>query len=78
MESGAKWAAFIVGVMLLALAAVVGLRDWLDGDGFRLALPITLGVLGGLALAIGLSRAPLDPRTARGERTGTRDPTQDD
>ena len=70
MESGAKWAAFIAGVMLIALAAVVGVRDWLDGGAFSLALPVTLGVLGAAALAIGLSRAPLDPRAARGAKPG--------
>lgn len=67
MESGATWAAFIAGVTVLALAAVAGVRDWLDGGAFGLALPVTLGVLGALALAVGLSRAPLDPRVARGD-----------
>lgn len=70
MESGAKWAAFVAGVMLVALAAVIGVRDWLDGGAFSLALPVTLGVLGALALAIGLSRAPLDPRAARDAEPG--------
>ena len=68
MESGAKWAAFIAGVVLLALAAVALVRDWLDGTDFSLALPVTLGVLGALALAVGMSRAPLDPRAARERR----------
>lgn len=62
MDSGAKWAAFILGVVLLALAAVALLRDWLDGGGFSLALPVVLGVIGALALGVGLSRAPIDPR----------------
>jgi hypothetical protein len=65
MESGAKWAAFVTGVALLALAAVALLRDWLDGGSLGLALPVTLGVLGALALGIGLSKAPLDPRRDR-------------
>jgi len=68
MESGAKWAAFIAGVVLLALAVVFGVRDWRDGGDFSVALPAVLGVLGAMALAVGLSRAPLDPRAARGER----------
>jgi hypothetical protein len=65
MESGAKWAAFITGVVLLALAGVMLVRDWLDGADFSLAVPVTLGVLGALALGVGMSRAPLDPRAAR-------------
>ncbi len=68
MESGAKWAAFIMGVVLLAVSAVVLLRDWLDGDGVAFGVPVTLAVLGALALAVGLSRAPIDPRAARQAR----------
>jgi membrane protein required for beta-lactamase induction len=68
MESGAKWAAFITGVVLLALAGVMLVRDWLDGADFSLALPVTLGLLGALALGVGMSRAPLDPRAARAAR----------
>jgi hypothetical protein len=68
MESGAKWAAFITGVVLLALAAVMLVRDWLDGADFSLAVPATLGLLGALALGVGMSRAPLDPRAARAAR----------
>lgn len=70
MESGAKWASFVIGVVLLAIAAVVLVRDWLDGDALSLALPVTLGVLGAMALGIGLSRRPLDPRAAREQRAG--------
>ncbi|MDZ7651714.1 MAG: hypothetical protein U5L03_03655 [Burkholderiaceae bacterium] len=68
MESGAKWAAFITGVVLLALAVVMLVRDWLDGADFSLAVPVTLGLLGALALGVGMSRAPLDPRAAREAR----------
>jgi hypothetical protein len=75
MESGAKWAAYIAGVALLALALVSAVRDWLDGGELSLALPIALGVLGAMALAIGLSRAPLDPRAARnGDDAGSGPP----
>ena len=70
MESSAKWAAFITGVTLLALAAVTLVRDWLDGASLSLALPLTLGVLGALALGVGLSRAPLDPRRDRQDQGG--------
>jgi hypothetical protein len=77
METGAKWAAFIAGVALLALAAVFGVRDWRDGGDFSLALPTALGLLGALALAVGLSRAPLDPRAARSEDRPERDPATD-
>jgi hypothetical protein len=62
MESGARWTSFVIGVVLLALAGVSLLRDWIDGADFSLAVPAVLGVLG---LGIGLSRAPLDPREAR-------------
>jgi hypothetical protein len=65
MESGAKWAAFILGVVLLALAAVALVRDWLDGGELSLALPVVLGFLGALGLAVGLSRGPIDPRARR-------------
>lgn len=77
MESGAKWAAFITGVVLLALAAVFGVLDWRDGGDFSPALPTVLGLLGALALAVGLSRAPLDPRAARSGDSTERDPSQD-
>jgi hypothetical protein len=65
MEDGAKWASFILGVVLLALAGVSLLRDWLGGEALSLALPVVLGALGTLAVAIGLSRGPIDPRRAR-------------
>jgi hypothetical protein len=65
MESGAKWAAFILGVVLLALAAVSLVRDWLDGGELSLALPVVLGILGALGLTVGLSRGPIDPRVRR-------------
>jgi hypothetical protein len=65
MESGAKWASFITGVALLAIAAVMLARDWLAGDAISFALPVVLGLLGAMALAVGMSRAPLDPRAAR-------------
>ena len=74
MESGAKWASFILGVVLLALAAVELIRDHLDGGERSLALPVVLGVLGIVAIAIGLSRAPLDPRSAREGRAAPGDP----
>jgi hypothetical protein len=65
MESGAKWASFITGVALLAIAAVMLARDWFAGDAISFALPVVLGLLGAMALAIGMSRSPLDPRAAR-------------
>ena len=68
MESGAKWASFITGVALLAIAGVMLVRDWLDGQDFSLALPTVLGLLGAAALGVGMSSAPLDPRAARAER----------
>jgi hypothetical protein len=68
MESGAKWAAFILGVILLALAAFSLVRDWLDGPPLSYALPVVLGVLGALSTAIGLTRGPIDPRRAREDR----------
>lgn len=67
MESGAKWAAFVTGVALLAIAFVLPLRDWLQGAAIGWGAPATLAVLGALALAVGLSQAPLDPRAARKE-----------
>jgi hypothetical protein len=83
MESGAKWAAFMTGVVLLALAGVMLVRDWLDGADFSLAVPATLGLLGALALGVGMSRAPLDPRAARAAREsaaarGAGEPPPDD
>lgn len=68
MESGAKWASFITGVALVAIAAVMLVRDWLDGNDFSLAVPTVLGLLGAAALGVGLSRAPLDPRESRAAR----------
>lgn len=68
MESGAKWASFITGVALLAIAGVMLVRDWLDGHDFSLALPTVLGLMGAAALGVGMSRAPLDPRAAREAR----------
>jgi hypothetical protein len=56
---------------------VFGVRDWRDGGDFSLALPTALGLLGALALAVGLSRAPLDPRAARSEDRPERDPATD-
>jgi hypothetical protein len=73
MESGAKWASFVIGVVLLAIAAVALVRDWLDGEVLSLAVPVTLGVLGAMALGIGLSRRPLDPRAAREQRAREND-----
>ncbi len=67
MESGAKWAAFIFGVVLIALAAVALVRDWLDGGDWSFAVPVVLGVLGAMALGVGLSRGPIDPRQRRTE-----------
>ena len=68
MESGAKWASFITGVALLAIAAVMLVRDSLDGQDFSLAVPTVLGLIGAALLAVGMSRAPLDPRAAREQR----------
>ncbi len=65
MESGAKWAAFITGVALVAIAGFLPLRDWLAGLPISWSAPAVLAVIGAAALAVGLSRAPLDPRAAR-------------
>lgn len=70
MESGAKWASFITGVALLAIAAVMLVHDWYASGTVSFALPVVLGLLGAMALAIGMSRAPLDPRAAREARQG--------
>ncbi|MCU0951037.1 MAG: hypothetical protein MUC68_08205 [Burkholderiaceae bacterium] len=53
---------------LLAIAAVMLVRDWFDGSDFSLAVPTVLGLLGAAALGVGMSRAPLDPREARAAR----------
>jgi VIT1/CCC1 family predicted Fe2+/Mn2+ transporter len=68
MESGAKWASFIIGVVLLVTAAVLGVKDWWAGGPIGWTIVITLTVLGTLATFVGLSRAPLDPRAAREAR----------
>lgn len=78
MESGAKWASFIIGVVLLMTAAVVGVRDWSTGGPIGWTLVITLAVLGTLATFVGLSRAPLDPRAAREARARERASAGDD
>jgi len=70
VESGAKWASFITGVALLAIAAVMLVHDWYASGTISFALPVVLGLLGAMALAIGMSRAPLDPRAAREARQG--------
>jgi len=68
MDSGAKWASFVVGVALLVLAAFSIARDWLDGGALSLGLPVTFTLIGAAAIGVGLSRAPLDPRRAREQR----------
>lgn len=78
MESGAKWASFITGVALVAIAAVMLVRDWLDGHDFSFAMPTVLGLLGAAALGVGLSRAPLDPREARAAREAQAQAQRDD
>ncbi len=65
LESGAKWASFITGVALLAIAAVMLVHDWYAGGAIGFAVPVVLGLLGAMALTVGMSRAPLDPREAR-------------
>ncbi len=70
MESGAKWASFITGVALLAVAAAMLVHDWYAGGAISFAVPVVLGLLGAMALAVGMSRAPLDPREAREMRQG--------
>lgn len=65
MESGAKWAPFITGVALLAVAAVMLVHDWYAGAAISFAVPAILGLLGAMALTVGMSRAPLDPRVAQ-------------
>jgi VIT1/CCC1 family predicted Fe2+/Mn2+ transporter len=78
MESGAKWASFVIGVVLLMTAAVVGVKDWWAGVPIGWTMVITLAVLGTLATSVGLSRAPLDPRAAREARARARASPGDD
>jgi len=78
MESGAKWASFIIGVVLLMTAAVVGVKDWWAGGPIGWTTVITLALLGTLAIAVGLSRAPIDPRAAREARARARASAGDD
>jgi RsiW-degrading membrane proteinase PrsW (M82 family) len=72
MEYGAKWAALIIGVVLLVTAAVLGIKDWWAGGPIGWTMVITLTVLGTMATVVGLSRAPLDPRAAREARARAR------
>jgi hypothetical protein len=78
MESGAKWASLNIGVVLLMTAAVVGVKDWWAGGPIGWTMVTTLAVLGTLATAVGLSRAPFDPRAAREARARARRSAGDD